>query len=383
MPRTTTHLRARDQVRRCNFTLNNPSTAERAWVASLSQRETRLSLGIRYLVFQEEIAPTTNMIHYQGYIEWFNPKRPLGTTFKNTTSPYRRFSWHRADHPRASIAYAKKTSTRAQGGDHGEYGESAANRADTKKDVVDQLLAGVPLKKVIQEHPEMDFDNHEKFVAFHNRNVPNRNKCRVILLIGPSRCGKSSWVIEDAKKITIDKPSGTYYIVPDRTRHNGRWDWQNYQSQDSIIINEFDDKYLKVVSFKQFFDEFPYQIEQKGSCMQMKSNNIYLTTNTDIKYWYHKYREHRNNAVHVDAMEQRITQFFTIYDCRKNLAYDIEEQDEDEGENEPYMQMTLRPHPPTGFKFENLQSSFATAAYETNFQNNRDGLNPYGSSMDF
>jgi len=278
---------------------------------------------------------------------------------KSDTSPYKRFSWHKADYPRASIAYAKKEESRKENGSHGEYGDSAALRTDSNEDVVQQLLARVPLQQVIDAHPVISFLRNDKIIEMHNRLVPDRSECNVTLLIGPSGCGKTTWALKEALK-----DGYTAFQVPDRTRHNGRWDWKGYASQNTAIINEFDDTWLKVIAFKQFFDTFHYQIECKGDNFQMKSNNIFLTTNSDIKDWYAKYRAYPANAVHVKAMERRITQFFTIYDCRRNLAYGLDALEdaqipEDRITTEPFMQMTLRAHPPGGFRFNSLQTSFA------------------------
>ncbi len=325
-------MRPSSQVRRANFTLNNPTAQERAWLTSLSNLATRRLLAIRYIVFQEEIAPTTQTHHLQGYIEWMKLKRPLGKMMKAPGSPYHRFSWHRADFPRASIAYAKKKDSRLAGGQHGEYGDAAAARNQTISDTTDQLNSGISLQKVIDQHSDIDFRYHKQIVAYFNRRVPNRIECNVICLIGPSGCGKSTYAKAAARGL------GTVYEVPGKERHNGRWDWKMYACQNAIIINEFNDTFMDVTKFKKFFDTFDVQIENKGDNMIMKTNNIYLTMNTDIKNWYHKYRLDPKNLADTQAMERRITQFFKIYDCRRNTNYNINAAD-------PYMIMTLRAHP--------------------------------------
>jgi len=355
MVQDNSRFNTRSRVRRANFVLNNPNNTERAWLASLTSRATRKTHSIRFIVFQEEQAPSTDTVHIQGYIEWEEAIRPLGQKMKHMNSPYSRFHWSRVDNPRRAIAYAKKDDTRVNNGLHGQYGAAAANRDQTITDTTEQILSGVPLSKVLHEHPDISFMHYEKVVDFHNRQVKNRDACNVVLLIGPSGCGKSWWADAAAKS------KGTTYYVPDRTRHNGRWDWKGYSSENSIIINEFDDKWLKVVSFKQFFDIFPFQVEAKGQNMSLKSNNIYLTTNSDIKNWYRKFRSNPENAVHTAAMERRITQFFTIYDCRKNPVYRnmvmITASQVDD--HNAFMTKTLRAHPPGGFRFGELQTNFA------------------------
>ncbi len=371
MVRDNHRFNTRSRVRRANFVLNNPDAGERTWLASLTSRAQRNIFKVRFIVFQEEIAPTTQTPHIQGYCEWQEAVRPLGRTMKQLSSPWRRFRWSQVDFPRAAIKYASKEDTRLAGGQNGKYGDAAANRDQTVSDVTDQILNGTRLKQVLIEHPDISFMHYEKIVDFHNRQVPDRTACNVILLIGPSGCGKSWWAAEDAKS------EGTTFFVPDRTRHNGRWDWKGYSSENSLVINEFDDKWLKVVSFKQFFDIFPYQVEAKGQNMSLKTNNIYLTTNNDIKYWYRKFRSNPDNAVHTKAMERRVNQFFKIYDCRKNTAWMAPTGSI--GGTEPFMTKTLRPHPVGGFKFGDLQTTFADVQYrlfEQSVQQNRDGFSP-------
>ncbi len=374
MVRGNNHFTRKSRVRKANFVLNNPSAADRAWLASLSAQPSRLMVNIRFIVFQEELGLQQQTPHIQGYIEWVSARYPLGAQMNSDGSPYRRMHFTPVDNPRAAIAYAKKDRTRVEGGLHGEYGLAAANRTQTVSDVTEQILSGTNLKQVLEEHPDISFMHYEKIVDFHNRQVKDRDACNVTLLIGPSGCGKSWWADKTAKS------KGTTYYVPDRTRHNGRWDWKSYSSQNSIIINEFDDKWLKVVSFKQFFDIFPFQVEAKGQNMSLKTNNIYLTTNNDIKNWYSKFRSSPENAVHTAAMERRITQFFKIYDCRRNTNWMA--PTEEQGETLPFMQMVLRPHPVGGFKFGELQSSFAyiptVIPFNDQPQDNRDGLSAYG-----
>ncbi len=359
-------MRPSSQVRRANFTLNNPTAQERAWLTSLSNLATRRLLAIRYIVFQEEIAPTTETHHLQGYIEWMKLKRPLGRMMKAPGSPYHRFSWHRADFPRASIAYAKKKDSRLAGGQQGEYGDAAAARNQTISDVTDQLNSGVSLQKVIDEHSDIDFRYHKNMLGYFNRRVPPRTACKVICLIGPSGCGKSTY----AKAAALGL--GTVYEVPDKNHHNGRWDWKHYCSQTSIIINEFNDTFLDVTKFKKFFDTFDCQIENKGDNMLLKSNNIFLTMNTDIKNWYRKYRSKPEHRANVDAMERRITQFFKIYECRRNTNYDVDAAD-------PYMIMTLRAHPLNS----KGEPQFRFASLDTNaYMQIPQHINP-GSIFDF
>ncbi len=189
--------------------------------------------------------------------------------------------------------------------------------------------------KYLRENPDTSMDTMEEefpgTTTIHwdainaqlLRNKPKRTSCEIKILYGPSGCGKSTWA----------RAQGDYYAVPPPTRHNGRWDWQGYEGQNLLVIDEFDDTWLKMINIKRFFDTTEYIVEKKGKNMPMKSNKMILTTNKDPADWYTTWIRDGGD---IRPLERRFTDFVTIYDCSQNPGWDHGNQ------NEEYMNMTLR-----------------------------------------
>ncbi len=176
----------------------------------------------------------------------------------------------------------------------------------------------------------------------HIEGIENRVECNVTLLVGPTRCGKSTWV-----RNMLERENVPYYEVPGKAISSGRWDWAMYNGEDYIIIDEFDDSWLTVTNFKLFFDKFnTYTLEKKGKNMEIKFNHIFLTTNKEPKKWYGKFAREGGDK---SAVESRINQFFRIYDCDKNVHWQTNQAQSDNPIYTRYMNKVER----TGtFKFQ-------------------------------
>ncbi len=304
-------LNRRSKLRKAMFTINNPTNVVRAYLRELHVAQDKT----RYCIYQEEKAPTTGTIHFQGYIEWTDQVRPL------TLAIYRGWDFTRVFDPRGAIKYCRKAETKVDGGQHGEIGTAARFRNDTIEDVCDHITSGASIKEIITTHPTVDFLHHDKIVRKVLDALPDRTDCRINIYFGDTGCGKSTYVRQRA---------APYYAVPSVTRHNGRWDWDAYQGQTNIVIDEFDDTWMTATDFKRFFDTFEYQIERKGTNMPMKSNDIWITTNKDPGFWYQKLTDKARAP-----LLRRLKQYANIFDCRINPAYTI-------SGTEPYMLMAAR-----------------------------------------
>jgi hypothetical protein len=293
------------------FTINNPTDTVRAYLRDLHVGQDHT----RYCSYQEEKAPSTGTIHFQGYIEWSDKIRPI------TMKVYKGWDFTRVFDPRGAIKYSKKTETRIEGGQTGEIGSAARFRNDTIEDVCDHIKSGGTIQEIIATHPTMDFMHHDKIVRKVLDTLPDRTACNINIYFGITGCGKSTYVRTRAEN---------YYAVPTVTRHNGRWDWDSYEGQSNIVIDEFDDTWVTATDFKRFFDVFEYQIERKGSNMPMKSNHIWITTNKDPGFWYSKMTDEARRP-----LLRRLKEFANIFDCRKNPAYTL-------GGKEPFMLMAAR-----------------------------------------
>lgn len=348
------------RVRKANFVCNNPTDADKKFLRDIVLGDIPLSQhNLRYLIYQMEEG---TCVHLQGYAEFTKQVKPAGRTMHAETSPWHRFHWDFVDHPKKAIHYCRKPvdgcecpsctkerehPTRSIPHVGGSIGHAAQGRDDTIEDTVLQINCGTAISVIARQHPKIGFMYYDKIVSAVLRSKEPRQFCEVIYLEGPTGCGKSTWIREEIAKRF---PGQGIYSAPLKTGHNGRWDCEGYEGQNHFVIDEFSDSMFSVDHFKTFFDKFPVTIESKGKSYKFKSNYIWLTSNRKISQWYSKYAGTGGDR---SPLERRITDFFTIYDCKKNHLFGNHGGQTETGE---YMLFTLRAHPVGGFKFDGVQT---------------------------
>lgn len=80
-----------------------------------------------------------------------------------------------------------------------------------------------------------------------------------------------------------------------------KW-WDGYQSEENILIDEFDGQSIGITHFLQWCDWYPMQVEIKGGSANLFAKSFYITSNIDPKEWWPE-----ANQMHKDAFRRRIT----------------------------------------------------------------------------
>ena len=107
---------------------------------------TELPNGFSFLIFQQECCPTTQRIHYQGFLRatashglrFTQVKRLVQTAFHTTKSPW--IAWSRSS-VEANIRYCSKSDTRVPGTETTILGEPPSNESDGKPSATPKILA--------------------------------------------------------------------------------------------------------------------------------------------------------------------------------------------------------------------------------------------------
>jgi len=280
------------------FTINNYTDATIQRLDSLCSN--RCDQNYRgwciYIIFQEEIAPTTNTPHLQGYME-LSQERKIGA-IKLLLADDTAHLEKRAGNQDQAIAYCKKQDSRKTGTEFHEFGVKRVDaRKSDKTFEEDVLLKSNTLKDLILMHP-LEMIKHssgaekvrDTLMAY--RSAPPK----IVIIYGPSGVGKSQLV----KKTVPDA-----YWVPWPT--GGRWWWPLYDYQSDVVLDEFRHQ----ISYTQALNLFSSEamtIETKGGNKKMTSAGIVITTNVNPRDWYKNVPRY--------ALFRRLHQFATIIEMK-------------------------------------------------------------------
>lgn len=132
-----------------------------------------------------------------------------------------------------------------------------------------------------------------------------RGPQRVIVLTGPTGCGKSRIAFsglgsngEPLLGLAV-KP---YFRLKLNAANSSKW-WDGYAGQERIILDDFSGKEIDMTTILHLLDRYPETVETKGSFERLESKEWIITSNLPICNWYAgEYR--------LPALARRITEWF-------------------------------------------------------------------------
>jgi len=268
------------------FTWCNPTMTPVEFIEKLTERN-----DFRYVSFQGERAPTTNMYHYQGYLELTRKVR-----FTALKKIHDAISWQgRRGTQQQAIAYTQKADTRADG--PYESGVPSANDQGQRTDIqiAVALVREHGLRALVDQHPEMFIRGHRGFTAYAAYYPPKKPVPEVILIQGKAGKGKSRVFWDTYLE------SGDWWATP---IGDSLW-FDCYDQQKYVLIDDFDGRSAKfpLTSLLRLLDRYPLQVPVKGSHAWWVPEKIYITTNIHPNDWY----DYTNRREHYNALVRRIS----------------------------------------------------------------------------
>lgn len=240
------------------FTLNNFEDSDHVWLSEVQAV---------YMVYGEEIAPTTGTPHLQGYVYLANGKTESAA---------------RKSFPRCHLAVAKGTAKQnreyctKEGGKIVERGTipSQGERSDLMevKKIVDE--GGNLLRCFEEQFPTTVkyTKNIEKYIALK---VPKRDSPpEVYWRWGDTGLGKTRWVWETFGNANVfNKPT--------------KAEWYNgYEQQQVCLIDDFKAGRLDDKELLRLLDRYPMQVEIKGGYVEFNSPIIVITCDSPPeRFW--------------------------------------------------------------------------------------------------
>jgi hypothetical protein len=223
----------------------------------------------RYFIYQAEVCPTTGKEHIQGYIQALR-SRKIGWLKKNISSKAH-FEPAKGS-VEDNIKYCSKE-PRSRPVITWGTAKSQGQRTDLEI-VAEMVKKKTPLKAIVEEHTKTFIKFHRGIERAISILVPQRDwPTKLIILIGPTGCGKTSAIYSEYKKEQI------YDKDPDTVWFDG------YVGQEVVLIDEFNGK-IPYTTMLKLSDRYPMQVQTKGGHVNFCPRILIVTSNIHPDLWW-------------------------------------------------------------------------------------------------
>lgn len=312
----------------------------RAWVfTDFSLNSDALSqTKCRYIVFGDEIAPTTGRRHFQGFVYFDNV---IGrSTVQERLGVGKCWCNPMYSTPDACIKYCQKDGKATELGDRPAQGKKC-----NKEEVKGYAMDGKSIRHVLDETQASmhSIRSLEKMYAYYEKERDWQPD--IYWFWGSPKTGKSRQVREHARK-----NYGAFYTAT----ATGSW-FDGYDAHPVIIVDDFREGWMPWATLLQFTDRYEFKLPIKGAFRQCLAKAIYFTSVIPPEDAFPglSYREpitqFLRRLTHVVALTHEIGGELTIENCLKEKQYTIKDgvlsaqvdedneetiQAEDEGESQ-------------------------------------------------
>jgi len=254
---------------------------------------------VKYCIYQLECGSDTGTLHFQGYLECVG-KRSWKQLHELPGLESASFQTRHGTGPEAREYCKKKDETYVEG--PWEWGEMKA--PGTRNDLLDiqaKMDDGVSHTRLAQENFSSWTRYHKAFREYKRIITKPRNfKTRIVLFVGPPGQGKSTLMkliagrIGSVYKVPQPKGSGTYF--------------DDYDSQDVVMFDEFDGHFMKPTMFNEICDEHECVLPVHGGAgHQLTSKFIFIGSNYLPRQWWKN-----RNASQIKQTTRRIDVVFKV-----------------------------------------------------------------------
>jgi len=239
---------------------------------------------VSYCVAQCEFAPSTGRLHVQGYLQltnrWtFTRVKKLVFTGLLATA---QIAAARGS-AEQNESYCSKEDTRVPGTETLRVGLMVADVGENHQPgksldrVYADIKLGASMEDIVEKYGFGMFVRHERSLksAMCTWGKRRCEPAKIILLIGPTRSGKSRWVERE---------------YPDRYRMtfgnggNSAW-FDGYNGESTIELSEFRGQ-LTLSFMLDLLDRYQLKVQTKGGTVQFLASTIIITSNEEPRDWY-------------------------------------------------------------------------------------------------
>lgn len=248
---------------------------------------------VRYAIYGLESCPTTKKQHWQSYVEFVSPIRI--SAIKKMYNDNTLHAEKRKGTRDQAREYCMKDKNFTE---HGKWITGQGYRSDLESVVKKLVDKEITLPELMIEEPMIycKYRNGLRDIAAQVKKNSSKDyrKLSVILLTGPTRCGKTRYAMENLQ--------GGYKTEG----YNLKW-WEDYEGEDTIVIDEYNND-IPVTWLLQILDGHQVKLPIKGSHTYANWTKVYITTNLKIEEIHPLAKpEHR------DALFKRITEIKSFW----------------------------------------------------------------------
>jgi len=264
------------------------------------------SENMEYLVYQQERCPTTQRLHWQGYVEFKHKvtfKQAIAAMMYNVNKGQCKTRiFVRKGTPKQARDYCMDEDTQVQKPkEFGTFKELEAMVPGKRRDldeVADMILnKKAKLEEVVRAHPTAYIKygrGIEKLMIISME--PRSEPCRIVVIVGQTGCGKSHWISQNYPN--------AYY------KNNGDEWWCGYSGQTEAVIEEVEYNRVPALStILKVADKFPVLLSTKGGHVQCKIQRLFITSNTWPENWW----PNRD----LSAFYRRVEKFLEVTEVQK------------------------------------------------------------------
>jgi len=242
--------------------------------------------GVKYLVFQIEIAPNTGQEHIQGFVSFAGQKRP--STLKNhfgKVSPECFQVMKKGATPWDNKLYCTKEDSRKPGTVPFEFGQvpTGVSEAEemSKLDQFIELCKATHKFHAISTYPAT-YIRHCNGIdrwwsIFERSRASKEREVDIIVCYGNPGSGKSRFAHQ------FDSSNNTF-VFP-ALEFKQRLNLDGYQGQRTVIIDDYEGQ-IDYGTFKNLTDRYVYDFNTKGSMVLGTWTTMIITSNVHPNRWY-------------------------------------------------------------------------------------------------
>lgn len=259
------------------WTLNNYTNDEKEQLADKAT-ELLATKRLIYLVYGEEIAPTTNTPHLQGYIA-FNSRLTLRQV--KQILPSRSHLEPSRGSPAQNATYCKKDGTFTE---YGSCPGGSGTRSDLVKLYAD-IKDGKSAEQIADAYPSHYLRYRNNILAAIRDLQPHRDWMPDnIIFWGRSGAGKT-------RKVFDSHPHTEIYV------HTGEKWFDGYDRHPIVLFDDYTGSEFKLGYLLKLLDRYPMRVPVKGGFVQWVPKTIYFTSNKDPETWYGMALQEHQNAL--------------------------------------------------------------------------------------
>ncbi len=229
---------------------------------------------VRYIIYQQEKSPNTQRLHWQGYVEFYDPLRK-GQVQAQLDDAGAHVEVIRGSRTQ-NREYCRKDESAVVPHRRFEFGiwREEVNR---KRKLADLLRTNMPLQQLIDEQPHLYVYHHRGLQSLYMNRIKKKakvfRKMLVLVLLGATGSGK-----------TRTATSGNdWFMMPDG---DGFW-FDGYAGEKTLIIDDFDGG-IKYKSFLRLLDGHAQKVPIKGGFVHAQWENVIITSSSEPHEWYTK-----------------------------------------------------------------------------------------------